>query len=287
MGLCKMRPIMSSPLFSKYLSEIGGIPLLTSEREAELGRMVQTGLRLEATEKEKRACDDAQHELVQKNLRLVVGIAKRFLGGALTLEEMTSDGNQGLTEAAKRYDPAFKTRFSTYATWRVRQAVQEGLQRAHIIRMPSRRARLLHQILKSRSFVEGARDQNLENVEKETGIPRETITLVLNCAFTLVSIHAPHHDDDEPLEAVIDNGCESPVMAAMNTEESRMVCAALTELDPVERHVVSARFGLNGEIRKTLHSLAVIYGVSCECIRQIEKRALKILKRKLAVANAG
>ena len=121
----KMEPIMSSPLFSKYLSKTGDIPLLTREREAELGRIVQTGLRPEATENQKRACEDAQHELVQKNLKLVVGTAKRFLRGALTLEEMTSDGNQGLTEAAKRYNPAFKTRFSTYATWWIRQAIQE------------------------------------------------------------------------------------------------------------------------------------------------------------------
>jgi RNA polymerase sigma factor (sigma-70 family) len=276
---------MSLSLFSKYISEIGGVPLLTPEREAQLGRIIQAGIRPEATEHQKRAGEEAQYELIQKNLKLVVSIAKHFLGGASTLEEMTSDGNQGLTKAATRYNPAFKTRFSTYATWWIRQAIQEGLYRAHTIRMPGRRARLLRKIRHSRSFNDGARDQDLERIEKETDIPRETIIRVLNDACTFVSFNAPPHDGDESLEAAIDSGSENPAAAAMEVEESRMLCTALSELGPVERHVVSARFGLNGETRKTLDSLAATYGVSCECIRQIEKRALRMLKRKLAGAN--
>ena len=120
---------MSSPFFSKYLSEIGSIPLLAPEREAELGRIVQIGLRTEATEPQKRASEEAQGELIHRNLKLVVSVANRFYGCGLTLEEMTFDGNQGLTEAAKRFDSfRFKTRFSTYATFWIQQAIRQGIQ---------------------------------------------------------------------------------------------------------------------------------------------------------------
>ena len=278
---------MSSPLFSKYLSKTGDIPLLTREREAELGRIVQTGLRPEATENQKRACEDAQHELVQKNLKLVVGTAKRFLRGALTLEEMTSDGNQGLTEAAKRYNPAFKTRFSN-----VRDMVDSTGDPGRFIpgadnpdARPTRKATTQNsEFWKFRR--RGARDQDLDKIEKETEIPRETIIRVLNGACTLVSINAPHNDGDEPLEAAIDSGCEDPVMAAMRIEESQMV------LSPPYRSSVRLRgmSFLSGsdewEKPTTLHRLAAIYGVTHERVRQIEKRALRILRRKLVGANA-
>jgi RNA polymerase primary sigma factor len=112
---------MSSPFFSKHLSEIGNIPLLAPEREVDLGRIVQIGLRTEATEPQKRASEEAQGELIHRNLKLVVSVANRFYGCGLTLEEMTFDGNQGLTEAAKRFD-------STYATFWIQQAIRQGIQ---------------------------------------------------------------------------------------------------------------------------------------------------------------
>jgi len=132
---------MSSPFFSKYLTEIGKIPLLTPEREAELGRIVQIGLRTKATKPQRRASEDAQGELIHRNLKLVVSVANRFYGCGLTLEEMTFDGNQGLTEAAKRFNPfLFKARFSTYGTSWIQQAIRQGIQRAHTVRLPIRRA---------------------------------------------------------------------------------------------------------------------------------------------------
>lgn len=282
-----MAPIMSSPLFSKYLTEIGSIPLLTPEREAELGRIVQFGVRTDATETQKIASEEAQQELIRSNLKLVVSIANRFLGSAVTLEEMTSDGNQGLTESAKRYNPVFKTRFSTYATWWIQQAIRQGLQRSHTVRTPVRRARLLRKILNCRSFIEDARDQDLHGIEKETGIPKAQITRILSSGFTFFSLSAPQHDGDEVLEAVIDSGCEDPAEATMREEDLQLLSGALSELSSLEKRIVSARFGINAEGPETLDSLAAGYGVSRERIRQIEKTALRRMRMKIKRLDDG
>ena len=273
---------MSSPFFSKYLSEIGNIPLLTPEREAELGRIAQIGLRSGATGAQNRASEEARNELIRRNLKLVVSIANRFLSCGLTLEEMTFDGNQGLTEAAKRFNPfLFQNRFSTYASFWIQQAIRQGIQRAHTVRVPSRRANQLRHIFECRSFVEDGRDQDVETIHQETGIPRQRITRILNHPCTVVSLNLPRGDSDEGIEAVISDGSESPAELAMTKEELELLRIVLSELSPVEQHIVCSRFGIQLEETATLDSLAEDYGVSRERIRQIEKHALQILRRKL------
>lgn len=280
-GFCAEWRCMNSLSFSKYLSEIGAIPLLTRQREAELGCIVQTGLRCQATDAEKSAAEEAQRELVQRNLKLVVAMAKRFLGCGLPLDEITSDGNAGLIEAARRYNPVFKTRFSTYATWWIQQFIRQGIHRSHTIRVPDRRLALLHKIVNSRSFNDSVGPQDLEKLEIETGIPWQKIDALLSHRVTVVSLNTPQCNGDETLETAIDSGEESPVNGLITDEETRFVCLVLSDLSQHERHIVCRRFGIGDGKIETLDNLAAVYGVSRERIRQIEKSAVKKMHLKL------
>lgn len=271
---------MNSQYFSKYLSEIGAIPLLTREREAELGSTVQTGLQCGATDAERSAGEDAQRELVERNLRLVVATAKRFLGCGLPLDELTFDGNVGLIEAAKRYNPVFKTRFSTYATWWIQQFIRKGIHRAHVIRLPERRARVLSKIANAQNF-NGKASQELEGLEVETGIPRNKIATLLSDRVSLVSLNTPVSNGGETLENAIDSGEESPFAGLIADEETRLMCLVLSDLTPDERHIVCRRFGIGDEKIETLDSLAKTYGVSRERIRQIQKSVVQKMRSKL------
>lgn len=276
-----MGVIMSSPFFSKYLSEIGAIPLLNREAESRLGEIVQMGLCDEATPIQREASEKAQCELIQCNLKLVVSVATRFLGSSLTLEELTFEGNCGLLEAARRFNPSFKTRFSTYATWWIQQAIREAIHRGHTVRMPIRRAALLRKILTCQSFMEGAPTQDLDAIRMETGITEQKISEILGGRFALISLNAPQPDGDESLESFIDSGCDHPIEAVIKSEEMRLAKAATSELSPQENEIISARFGLESTEPQTLESLAEAYGVSRERIRQIEKHALRKMRRKL------
>jgi RNA polymerase sigma factor (sigma-70 family) len=274
---------MNSPSFCKYLSEIGTIPLLTHEREVELGRAVQVGLRSDASEAGRQASEEAQHELIQSSLKLVVSIARRYYWFALTLEEMTFDGNQGLTTAAKRYNPIqFKTRFSTYATFWIHNSIQQAIQRSYTIRTPTERAMQFKRILECHSFIEGKPDQDVDKIHEETGISKRQIARILTNPCTVVSLSAAKcDDDDEGIEAVLDSGCENPAEAVMREEELRLLQTVLSGLDSVHRNIIRTRFGITSGNPEAPDDLAAIYGVSQAHIRRIEKQALKELRLKL------
>lgn len=274
---------MNSPSFSKYLSEIGTIPLLTREREVELGRAVQLGLRSDASATEKQASEEAQSELIQSSLKLVVSIAHRYYACALTLEEMTFDGNQGLTTAAKRYNPIqFKTRFSTYATFWIHDSIQQAIQRSYTIRTPTKRAMQFKRIRECRSFIEGKPDQDVDKIHEETGISKRQIARILTNPGTVVSLSAAKCDDgDEGIEAVLDSGCENPAEAVMREEELRLLQMVLSGLDSVRRDIICTRFGITSGKPEALDDLAAIYGFSRAYIHRIEKQALKELRLKL------
>jgi RNA polymerase primary sigma factor len=282
-GLEQNAGTMNSPLFCKYLSEIGTIPLLTREREVELGQAVQVGLRSDASEAGRQASEEAQHELIQSNLRLVVSIARRYYRCALTLEEMTFDGNQGLTIAAKRYNPIqFKTRFSTYATFWIHESIQRAIQCSYTIRTPTGRAMQFKRIRECRSFIEGKPDQDVDKIHEETGISKRQIARILTNPCTVVSLSAAKCDDgDEGIEAVLDSGCENPAQAVMREEELRLLQTVLSGLDSVRRDIICTRFGITSEKPEARDDLAATYGVSQAYIRRIEKQALKELRLKL------
>ena len=274
---------MNSPSFSKYLSEIGPIPPLTREREVELGQAVQLGLRSGASAAERQASEEAQSELIQCNLKLVVGIAHRYYGCALTLEEMTFDGNQGLTTAAKRYNPIrFKTRFSTYATFWIHESIQRAIRCSYTIRTPPRRAMQFKRIRECHSFIEGKPDQDVDKIHEETGISKRQIARILTNPCIVVSLTAAKCDDDDGgIEAVLDSGCENPAEAVMREEELRLLQTVLSGLDSVRRNIICARFGITSEKIETLENLAAIHGMGREHIRRIEKRALSEMRLKL------
>jgi RNA polymerase primary sigma factor len=282
-GLVQNVGTMNSPSFSKYLSEIGTIPLLTREREVELGRAVQLGLRSDASATEKQVSEEAQSELIQSSLKLVVSIAHRYYACALTLEEMTFDGNQGLTTAAKRYNPIqFKTRFSTYATFWIHDSIQQAIQRSYTIRTPTKRAMQFKRIRECRSFIEGKPDQDVDKIHEETGISKRQIARILTNPCTVVSLSAPKCDDgDEGIEAVLDNDCENPAEALIREEERQLLQMVLARLNSVHRDIICARFGITSEKIETLENLAAIHGMGREHIRRIEKQALSEMRLKL------
>jgi RNA polymerase sigma factor (sigma-70 family) len=272
---------MNSLFFSRYLNEIGKIELLSPEREAELGRLVQLGLKNQATGLERSAGEEALSALIRHNLKLVVSIANSFHAVSADLEEMTFNGNVGLARAARRFNPVkFENRFSTYATWWIQQAIRDGLERNSTIRVPTRRARLLRRIRGSLSYVDERRDQDARAIAIETGISAEKVACLLRETVSVTSLHRCGEEGDEEWEQRIDGGSEDPAFTIMRTEEKTLLRSIVNELDPVSRQIVSARFGINSDV-STLETLAEIYGVSRERVRQIEKNALRTLHRRL------
>src|SRR5437899_698687 len=168
-----------------YLNEIGKVPLLTADEEIELSRAIREGIEAEATR--------AEIKMIESNLRLVVSVAKRWQDTQLSMEELISAGNEGLQTAAKKYNPqGFNTRFSTYATLWIEQAIRMAANRAHTVRIPIRRATQLHKVLNAPSFDEAATKQDEDRIATETGLKVNAVRHVLQHRITeVISLDAP------------------------------------------------------------------------------------------------
>lgn len=288
----------SSDLFRQYLREIGRIPLLTAAEEVELARGVEAGLFAEeklrlAPDLDSQLALDldklvvtgrmAKRRLIEANLRLVVSVAKRYVGRGLTMLDLVQEGNLGLIRAVEKFDYARGYKFSTYATWWIRQAMSRALaDQARTIRVPVHVVELINRVVRvqRRMLQERGYEPTPQEVAAHLDLPHERVSEVLRLAQEPVSLHAPvGEEDDVALGDLIEDGdATSPVESAAFLLLREHLEAVLSTLGERERKVVQLRYGLADGRPRTLEEIGRIFGVTRERIRQIESKTLNKLR---------
>ncbi|MDX3239738.1 RNA polymerase sigma factor [Streptomyces sp. ME03-5709C] len=288
----------SADLFRQYLREIGRIPLLTAEEEVELARRVEAGLFAEeelngAADPDSRLAVDldrlvvlgrtAKRRLIEANLRLVVSVAKRYVGRGLTMLDLVQEGNLGLIRAVEKFDYARGYKFSTYATWWIRQAMSRALaDQARTIRVPVHVVELINRVVRvqRRLLQERGYEPTAEEVGAHLGIPPERVSEVLRLAQEPVSLQAPAGEEEDVAfgDLIEDGDAASPVESASFLLLREHLEAVLSTLGERERRVVQLRYGLADGRPRTLEEIGRIFGVTRERIRQIESKTLGKLR---------
>nr|WP_308312524.1 sigma-70 family RNA polymerase sigma factor [Streptomyces sp. ISL-11] len=288
----------SSDLFRQYLREIGRIPLLSAAEEVELARCVEAGLFAEeklgsTPDLDSQLAVDldrlvvlgrmAKRRLIEANLRLVVSVAKRYIGRGLTMLDLVQEGNLGLIRAVEKFDYARGYKFSTYATWWIRQAMSRALaDQARTIRVPVHVVELINRVVRvqRRMLQERGYEPTAEEVAAHLELTQERVSEVLRLAQEPVSLHAPvGEEDDVALGDLIEDGdAASPVESAAFLLLREHLEAVLSTLGERERKVVQLRYGLVDGRPRTLEEIGRIFGVTRERIRQIESKTLNKLR---------
>ncbi|MET9804499.1 sigma-70 family RNA polymerase sigma factor [Streptomyces sp. NPDC006368] len=288
----------SADLFRQYLREIGRIPLLTAAEEVELARRVEAGLFAEeklagTPDLDSQLALDldrlvvmgrmAKRRLIEANLRLVVSVAKRYVGRGLTMLDLVQEGNLGLIRAVEKFDYARGYKFSTYATWWIRQAMSRALaDQARTIRVPVHVVELINRVVRvqRRMLQERGHEPTHEEVAAHLGLTPERVGEVLRLAQEPISLHAPvGEEDDVALGDLIEDGdAASPVESAAFLLLREHLEAVLSTLGERERKVVQLRYGLADGRPRTLEEIGRIFGVTRERIRQIESKTLGKLR---------
>ncbi len=288
----------SADLFRQYLREIGRIPLLTAAEEVDLARRVEAGLFAEeklgsTPDLDSRLALDldklvvmgrmAKRRLIESNLRLVVSVAKRYVGRGLTMLDLVQEGNLGLIRAVEKFDYARGYKFSTYATWWIRQAMSRALaDQARTIRVPVHVVELINRVVRvqRRMLQERGYEPTAEEVATHLELTPERVMEVLRLAQEPISLHSPvGEEDDVALGDLIEDGdAASPVESAAFFLLREHLEAVLSTLGERERKVVQLRYGLADGRPRTLEEIGRIFGVTRERIRQIESKTLNKLR---------
>ena len=254
-----------------YLKEIGNVPLLTSEQEVELARRVEEG------------DPEAKKALTEANLRLVVSIAKKYVGRGMPFLDLIQEGNMGLMKAVDKFDYTKGYKFSTYATWWIRQAITRGIADTgrrirvpvHMVETINKTLRMTRQLLQ-----ELGREPTPEEVADRLGVPAARVREVLKISRDPVSLDTPigEEDDSHLGDFIEDDTALSPADSATFSMLREELANALESLTERERQVVKLRFGLEDGRARTLEEVGKEFNVTRERIRQIEAKALRKLR---------
>lgn len=254
-----------------YLKEIGKIPLLTFEEERTLANRIAAG------------DEEAVDTMVMHNLRLVVSIAKKYTGCGLSLLDLIQEGNTGLIEAARKYDVNKGFRFSTYATWWVRQKIGRALSdQSRSIRIPAHIAELVSRIKK----VTGTLIQKLgrtpteEELAEVLGVEVDKVKVALDMSQAVSSLDVPVGDDDETTvgDLQADHGAQNPMTELIAEANKQVIESVLATLNEREANVLRLRFGMESDHAHTLEEIGEKMGVTRERVRQIEVKALRKMR---------
>ena len=253
------------------LKDIGKVKLLTAAQEVGLAKRIERG--------DQRA----RQELVEANLRLVVSIAKMYRSRGLPFLDLIQEGTIGLVRAAEKFDYRRGFKFSTYATWWIRQAVTRGLaDKARTIRMPVNVVDNLNKILRSerRLHAELGRDPTRAEIASEVDLPVEEVERILRTAQTPVSLEAPVGDEGESEfgHFLTDKDMPLPEDAAETASRTAALRDCLDSLGDRQRRVLELRYGLDGGRPRSLEEIGVVFSVTRERVRQIESQSLKKLE---------
>ena len=283
-------------LTRRYLSELGGFPLLTAEQEVDLAQAIEAGrlaeIELSSTSPSRShkavlagridAAEVARRTFIQSNLRLVVSIAKRYQGTGMTLLDLIQEGNLGLIRAVEKFDHRKGFKFSTYATWWIRQSIGRGIaDKARTIRLPSHLVDTMAVLSKASANLLKTlgREPTPAELAEETGMRIDRVEVALHAAPDLVSLSVSIGEDDAELgDLLADDNAEAPFEAAALSLAKDDLQDLLDYLNPREREILSLRFGLEGDQPLTLDEVGRRYNVTRERIRQIEAKALTKLR---------
>lgn len=270
-------PVSSSRLqtpLETYLREINQTALLTAQDEKDLSNAISAG---DAA---------ARDRMVRANLRLVVNIARGYTGKGLPLQDLIEEGNLGLLRAVEGFDPNMNTRFSTYASYWIKQSIKRALvNSSKTIRIPAYMVELLSKWRRAQAKLtdELNRTPTPEDIAKELGIPRKKLRIVKK-AITLYNA-TPHADPEEGGltlgDIVADERVRGPADELINTDNLTQVARLLDEMDPREATILKMRFGIDSTEPQTLKEIGEALGLTRERVRQIESEALRRLHRSL------
>jgi RNA polymerase primary sigma factor len=254
-----------------YLREIGRIPLLTGPEEVDLAQKIERG------------SQRAREKLIQSNLRLVVSIAKKYVGRGLSFLDLIQEGNQGLMRAVEKYDWTRGFKFSTYATWWIRQAITRAIaDQARTIRIPVHMVETINKIIRvSRQLMQSlGREPTAEEIGGELDLPADRVREIFKIAQSTTSLEKPVGDDGDSLlgDFIQDTSQPSPYDTASRQLLKENIEEVLGSLSEREARVLKMRFGLDGYRSMTLEEVGREFGVTRERIRQIEAKALRKLK---------
>ncbi len=254
-----------------YLKEIGRVPLLTSEEEIELA------MRISENDAE------AKKRLSEANLRLVVSIAKRYVGRGMQFLDLIQEGNLGLIKAVDKFDYTKGFKFSTYATWWIRQAITRAIaDQARTIRIPVHMVETINKVKKTNSQLlhENGRDPTAEEIAEKIDMPVDKVREILRIAQEPVSLETPigEEEDSHLGDFIPDDEAQAPVDAASMALMREQLAEVLKTLTPREARVLSLRYGLEDGNPKTLEEVGKEFNVTRERIRQIEAKALRKLR---------
>jgi RNA polymerase primary sigma factor len=258
--------------FRIYLNQIGRVPLLTAQEEVELARRIDAG------------DEEARQVMIESNLRLVVSIARRYVGRGLSFSDLVQEGNFGLMRATEKFDHHRGNKFSTYATWWIRQAITRALaDKARTVRLPVHVVERLSAVKRITNDLrqELGREPETAEVALEMGFTEQELRELNDISETPLSLDASmDHEDDgnELISAIADPTQVSPVDRMVERMQLRHVAQAICELPERERAILVLRFGLDGEDPWTLGEIGEHFGISRERVRQIENKALERLR---------
>ena len=254
-----------------YLKEIGRVPLLSAEEEIELAKRIEQG------------DQEAKKRLAEANLRLVVSIAKRYVGRGMLFLDLIQEGNMGLLKAVEKFDYRKGYKFSTYATWWIRQAITRAIaDQARTIRIPVHMVETINKLIRvSRQLLqELGREPTAEEIAKEMDLTPEKVREIIKIAQEPVSLETPigEEDDSHLGDFIEDQDALAPSDAAAYELLKEQLEDVLDTLTEREEHVLRLRFGLDDGRTRTLEEVGQVFGVTRERIRQIEAKALRKLR---------
>ncbi len=254
-----------------YLKEIGRVPLLTAEDEVDLARRIEEG------------DEDAKRRLAEANLRLVVSIAKRYVGRGMLFLDLIQEGNLGLIKAVEKFDYRKGYKFSTYATWWIRQAITRAIaDQARTIRIPVHMVETINKLIRVQRHLlqELGREPTAEEIAEEMDVSVERVREILKVAQEPVSLETPigEEEDSHLGDFIEDEDAPAPAEAASYLLLREQISEVLSSLTPREQRVLELRFGLDDGRARTLEEVGQVFGVTRERIRQIEAKALRKLR---------
>ncbi|MFL6204863.1 MAG: RNA polymerase sigma factor RpoD/SigA [Acidimicrobiales bacterium] len=285
-------------LTRRYLSELGSYPLLTAEQEVELAQAIEAGrlagIELSSTrpsrsrkallEQQIAAAEDARRTFIQSNLRLVVSIAKRYQGTGMTLLDLIQEGNLGLMRAVEKFDHRKGFKFSTYATWWVRQAITRGIaQQARVVRLPVHVVEELNQVGSARRTLERqlGREPDPQEIATELGMDLDRVLDLMSWGRDHVSLDTPLDvDGDTSLgDLIAQESAPGPDLTVLDTEARDRLNALVDHLDERSADIVRSRYGLVDGRQHKLADIGARHGISAERVRQLEREAIAKLRR--------
>lgn len=273
---------LSTDTTQHYLNQIGLRPLLTAEEEIRYATLAKQGN------------FNARQKMIEHNLRLVVSIAKHYINRGVVLLDLIEEGNLGLMRAIDKFEPERGFRFSTYATWWIRQSIERAIMnQARTVRLPVHMVRELNQILRAKYHLEAqhhnGKDAPIEDIAHLVDRPVEEVQDILALSEHAASLDAPL--DNDPTASLMDmlpgNSEDGPDSHAEHHEMTALVQDWLKKMPDKQRLVIVRRFGLDNDDPATLEELAAEMGVTRERVRQIQQEALVKLKRTLTARGVG